>query len=137
MIAQGTSAPDNASSAFFEGLAAGQLKIQRCGACGAHQLAGDFCFKCRSSELDWVDGSGRGHVHSFVMVHSVFDPAFAHEVPYLAALVELREGPRLFARLRGVTPEEARVGMPVSAVIVELAAGVFAPVFAPLEGMDQ
>ena len=53
--------------------------------------------------------SGRGKVFSFVIFHRVYHPAFAEEVPYVVALVELDEGPRLLTNIVGVPPEEVRL----------------------------
>ena len=110
----------------------GQLKVQRCSACGANQLARVFCLKCRSTRLVWEDASGFGHVHTFAVVHAVFDAAFAEQVPYLAATVELLEGPRLFARLSGVAAKQVRVGMAVSAVVVGCGDGESSLLFEPI-----
>jgi uncharacterized OB-fold protein len=41
---------------------------------------------------------------------------FAGRLPYVAAIVELVEGPRLMTTIEGVAPEQLRVGMPVNAV---------------------
>jgi uncharacterized OB-fold protein len=43
-------------------------------------------------------------------------PGFRDEVPYVLAIVELEEGPRLTTNIVGVAPEEVRIGMPVEAV---------------------
>jgi uncharacterized OB-fold protein len=52
-------------------------------------------------------------VHSFVVFHRVYHPAFAGEVPYVVALVELDEGPRLLSNIIDVEPPRIRCGMHV------------------------
>ncbi len=47
------------------------------------------------------------------MVHQVFDPAFAGYVPYVVALVDLAEGPRLVTRLVGVDTVRRERWLPV------------------------
>jgi uncharacterized OB-fold protein len=59
-----------------------------------------------------VRASGRGTVHSFTVVHRA-PPEFVAEAPYVVALVDLEEGPRMMSRLLGVEPAAVVVGMPV------------------------
>jgi uncharacterized OB-fold protein len=59
------------------------------------------------------------------------NPAFAAEVPYVFAIVELDEGPRVTTNIVGCAPEDVRVDMPVKAaydsVTSELALLKFEP----------
>ncbi|OBH62000.1 hypothetical protein A5684_13815 [Mycobacterium intracellulare] len=43
-------------------------------------------------------------------------PPFKERLPYVAAIVELDEGPRLMTTIDGVEPDRLRVGMPVTAL---------------------
>jgi hypothetical protein len=60
--------------------------------------------------------SGCGRVYSFTIVRRAMNPAFAEDVPYVYAIVELEEGPRLMTNVVGCPPESVRVDMPVKAV---------------------
>ena len=64
----------------------------------------------------WTPVSGRGKVFSFVIFHRVYHPAFAQEVPYVVALVELEEGPRLLTNIVGVPARTVACEMPVKVV---------------------
>ncbi|HYA69644.1 MAG TPA: Zn-ribbon domain-containing OB-fold protein, partial [Acidimicrobiales bacterium] len=115
---------------FFEGLAAGQLLIQRCKSCGVlRHPPRPACAACHSFEWDTVVSSGRGTVFSYVVVHHPAVPGFDYPLPI--AVVELDEGTRLVADLVGVEPDEVRIGMPVVAEIVavddELTLAMFRP----------
>jgi uncharacterized OB-fold protein len=85
---------DRFDAGFWEGAAAGELRLQRCAACGHHQLYGrPYCLTCQSDDVAWVAAAGTGTLHSATEVHvqiaEHFDP------PYTVGLVELDEGPRL------------------------------------------
>ncbi|MDB5451523.1 MAG: hypothetical protein JWO33_101 [Caulobacteraceae bacterium] len=121
---------DAVSGPFFEGLADGRLMIQRCRVCGTGQLGRDHCLKCRSEDLAWEAASGLGQVYSFVIMHTVFHPAFAGEVPYNVVMVELDEGPRVLANLEGLANAEIAVGRRVRA---RLAPGADRLVFEPAD----
>ena len=76
--------------------------------------------------------SGRGKVYSFVTFHRVYHPAFAGEVPYVVAIVELEEGPRLLSNIVGVTPDAVVCEMPVQVVFDDVATDVSVPKFRPV-----
>lgn len=123
--------PDTDSAAFFAGLAEGRLLIQRCGACGAAQLAKHMCTECGGEDLTWVPASGRGRIYSFTRIHLAYHPAFAGTLPYAAALVELEEGPRLYGAMADVDPAQVDVGVPVRVDIRQVSDGRYAPYFKP------
>jgi uncharacterized protein len=109
--------PDAVSLPFWEGIAEGVLRVQRCGACGRYVFyPRAVCPYCASSKLDWVDASGGGRIHSYTVVHRA-PPEYRDEVPYVVALVELDEGVRMMARLVDVEPAAVRVDLPVEVAI--------------------
>jgi hypothetical protein len=70
-------------------------------------------------------------VSSFVVVHQKWFPAFAGDIPYNAAQVELEEGPRLTTSLVGIANAEIRVGLEVEVVFDPVTAEVTLPRFRP------
>jgi uncharacterized OB-fold protein len=99
---------------FWEGTRVGELRIQRCGACGAlRHPPGPTCPECLAFDRQYVVASGRGTVFSYV-VHR-HPPVPGKELPILLALVDLEEGVRMVAELRGVEPEDIEIGMGVQA----------------------
>lgn len=121
--------PDEYSAPFFAHLAEGRLTLQHCRACGTAQLGQSACFRCGNGQLDSRDASGVGVVHTFVIMHICYHRAFADEIPYNAAIVELEEGPRLATNILGVTHGNLRIGLRVQAEVVEIQSGVFMPFF--------
>lgn len=123
-------APDELSAPFFEGARKGLLMIQRCTECGAYLAPGSrACTGCLGEALAWVPASGRGTVFTFGVMHQRYHPAFASEIPYNVAVVELEEGPRLNTNLVGVPNEEIRVGMAVEVTFDRLTDEVSIPKF--------
>lgn len=106
-----------AMAPFFEAARRQQLVVQRCRGCGVLRFpARDRCSTCLAREAEWVPVSGRGTVFSFAVMHQVYHPGFAGEVPYAIVLVALDEGPRLVSNVVGCDPGELRVGMPLEVV---------------------
>jgi uncharacterized protein len=111
----------------------GRLVVQECEQC--HRLwhpplpACPDCHHRHGSDLRWRDVSGAGAVYSYTVVTHPTHVAFAGQVPYVVAIVELAEGPWLVTGITGCAPDEVRVGMPVHAVFREVADGVTLPYF--------
>ncbi|MGI8925955.1 MAG: Zn-ribbon domain-containing OB-fold protein [Tepidiformaceae bacterium] len=68
----------------------------------------------------WEEVSGRGTVFSFTVDRRGTHPAFASEVPYVIAIVELEEGPRMTTNIVGCGVDEVYVGMPVEAAFEDV-----------------
>ena len=119
-----------AMSEFFAAARTGVLKVQKCGACGALRFpAFELCSKCNSSKSSWVAVSGRGEVFSYNIMHQVYHPAFAGEVPYAVVVVELEEGCKFVSNLLGVKPHEIKCGMPVEVVFEKVTPEMMLPKF--------
>jgi hypothetical protein len=66
--------------------------------------------------MEWVPVSGRGRLHSFTIVYQPANAAFRDDVPYVYAVVQLDEGPRLVSNVVQCDPEALQVDMPLVAV---------------------
>jgi hypothetical protein len=123
---------DEESRGYWEGLARHELWLQRCRTCAAvrfHPRA--VCPACLGDGVEWVRASGRGTVYSFTVTHQNAAPGFRDEVPYVLALVELAEGPRLLTNVLGCAPGDVRIGMPVEVVFEDVAPEVTLAKFRP------
>ncbi len=76
---------------------------------------------------------GEGTVFSFAVYRRAYHPAFKPLLPYVVAVIELAEGPRLVSNVVGVQPEDVRVGMRVRLEFRETE-GIPLPVFRPRSG---
>jgi uncharacterized OB-fold protein len=66
-----------------------------------------------STDLEWVEASGRGTVYSATVVRQK-----PPSPDYSVVLVDLEEGPRVMSRIDGIPPTSVRIGMNVKARIV-------------------
>jgi uncharacterized protein len=98
---------------FWAGTRAGELRIQRCGDCGAlRHPPGPACLSCGSiGKAEYQVAAGTGVVYSYV-VHR-HPPVPGKQLPIVIALVELTEGVRMLGELTGVDPADVAIGMPV------------------------
>jgi uncharacterized OB-fold protein len=107
-------AKDSLAAIFFGGCAAGQFLLQECGAHGHLQYPpGPLCRRCGSPIARWVESGREGTVEAFSLVHRAPMPAFDAMVPYMVAVVKLREGPIVETWLKrdGRTPELGEVAL--------------------------
>lgn len=124
--------PDEASAPFFEGARQGRLMLMRCRACGAWRMPSrDRCDRCWSTDTEWAAASGKGTLYTFGIMHQRYHPAFAAEIPYNVAVVELAEGPRLTTNIIDCPNDQLRVGMPVEVVFDSVSDDVSVPKFRP------
>lgn len=118
---------------FWEGSKEHQLRFQKCRSCGhVRWPASVICPKCYSDQPDWIVASGKGKVYSFVVHHRTFDKAFEQELPYVAALVELEEGPIFLSSIVDLRPEEVKINMPVEVTWKDITQEFSIPKFKPL-----
>jgi len=118
---------------WWEGVAAGELRIQRCQECGTlRHPPRPMCGQCQSIAWDWVVSKGAGAVHSFTVLHH--PPVPGYEYPLAVALVDLDEGTRIVANLAGCAPGEIRIGMRVQARIEAADDEMKLPLFHPAGG---
>jgi hypothetical protein len=69
-----------------------------------------------STNLEWVKVSGRGRLHTYTIVHQPANPAFRDDVPYVYAVVQLDEGPRMVSNIVECPLDALKVDMPLEAV---------------------
>ncbi len=68
-------------------------------------------------------------MYTYSIVHVNDLPPFAERVPYVAAVVELDEGPRVMTNVEGVAFEDLRVDMPLVVEFKPISDDVTIPVF--------
>jgi uncharacterized OB-fold protein len=72
---------------------------------------------------------GCGKIFSYVVYHRAYHPGFEGDVPYVVALVELEEGPRMLTNIIGCRPEEVQCDMPVEVAWEDIEEEISLPKF--------
>lgn len=84
---------------FWDGLREGKFQTTKCRECSHMTFPPKpVCPECWTSNLDWVELSGRGTLISYTEV-SAAPAMFAHEAPYTLCIVDLDEGVRCVSRV--------------------------------------
>jgi uncharacterized OB-fold protein len=126
--------PDHSTEHWWDAAAQGRLLVVRCRSCEkAHHYPRPFCPRCGSDDVSWEQASGEATLYTWSVVHQNDMPPFRDKVPYVAAMVDLAEGPRMMTNVVGVDPARLRVGMALRVDFEELDEGFKIPVFRPAE----
>lgn len=124
---------DGDSRVYWEGIARGELRIQRCNACNRYVFyPRSICPRCFSDQLSWVAASGNGTIYTYTVVHQAFG-TFAEDVPFIIAIVELEEGVRMMTRVVDSPRERVKIGVPVSVIFESVSEDMTLPYFRLVE----
>jgi uncharacterized OB-fold protein len=118
---------------FWDGARRGELRIQRCRSCGkAYFYPRPFCPRCSSADVVWFTASGRGRLHTYVINHRAAR-GFEDSAPYVIAIVELDEGPRMLTNIidANPSPESLPIGMRVEVAWDRQSDEITLPLFRP------
>lgn len=124
--------PDSTSDPYWQAAREGRLLIQRCTACGTFfSYARPFCPVCWSEQVTWVHASGAATLYTWSVVHVNDLPAFKDLVPYVAAIVDLAEGPRMASMIVDCPHDQLRIGMPLTVGFFAASDEISLPAFRP------
>lgn len=109
-----------------------EFLLQKCENCGETiYYPRMVCPKCLSSHLGWIRASGRGTVYSYSIVNRPPSKEFSEDVPYILALVELAEGPKMITNIVNCEPGKVEIGMKVEVVFDDVTEDISLPKFKP------
>jgi uncharacterized protein len=124
--------PDAESQPYWDATKEGKLLIRRCNVCKrAYFYPRDFCPHCWSEDVSWEEASGRATLYTFSVVRRNDLPPWPERVPYIPAVVDLEEGPRMMTNIEGCAPEDLTIGMPLVVDFRVDSDDITAPIFRP------
>src|SRR5262249_31336900 len=81
--------------------------------------------------LGWREVAGTGTVYTYTVVRHPTHIALADAIPYVIAIVELTEGPRVVTGITGCDVGDVRARMPVRVTFIAVTDEVPLPYFEP------
>ena len=124
--------PDIETEPYWAAAREHKLLIKRCRACDKPFFyPRPFCPSCWSDEVEWEQASGRATLYTWSVVRQNDLPPWPDRVPYVAAVVDLEEGPRMLTNVEGCAPEELQVGMPLVVDFRDETDEITLPIFRP------
>ena len=126
--------PTDLTRPYWQAAAQGELHMQHCGACGRWQFyPRPFCIHCEAEALHWRTVSGLGRIYTYTVNHRAPNAFMKARLPYVVAIVELDEGPRLMANIQGEGALDAAIGKRVKVLFEPVSEELALPQFALLE----
>jgi len=120
---------DPGTAPYWQALAECRLILKSCRDCGQpHFYPREACPSCYSDNLEWKEAKGEAQVYSFTICHRPAGPAFADDVPYVVAIVQLDEGPRMMTRIDDDV-RAVKIGCRVKVKFHDAGDGVVLPYF--------
>lgn len=124
--------PDAETQPYWDATREGKLMIKRCNACKrAFFYPRDFCPHCWSGDTSWEEASGRATLYTWSIVRRNDLPPWPERVPYVAAIVDLEEGPRMMTNVEGCEFDDLAIGMPLVVDFRQDTDEITAPIFRP------
>lgn len=118
------------SKPFWQAARDERLLVKRCESCSRPFFPPrHLCPFCWSEKTSWTESRGIGTVYSFTVIHRPPAPEFAGRGPYIVALVDLVEGPRVMANIVGHDAMETAIGDRVTVCFEERKEGWKVPQF--------
>src|SRR5258706_13486782 len=118
------------SLAYWNAARERRLVIRECKACGhRHFMPRHLCPECWSDQLEWMSCAGTGTVHSYTIMRRAPLAAFAALAPYVIALIELDEGPRMVTNILGEDALSVQIGDRVQVNFEDRGEGAMLPQF--------
>lgn len=125
--------PTPETQRYWEGCKRHQLWLPYCRSCEAfYWYPRAFCPRCFAWDLEWRQARGTGKVYTFAIQYRPQAPGF--QPPYITAIVQLDEGPRMLTNLVDIEPEPGRVrcDMSVEVVFEDINDEISLPKFRPV-----
>ena len=122
--------PSHLTQPFWDGLRERHLVLQCCKRCHTvRHYPRPVCDRCYSMDAVWIEASERGRIHSWTVNHHPFHFAFKREMPFVMVMVDLEEGVRMQAPLRGADGVVLKLDMAVELIYEDMTAELTLPAF--------
>jgi uncharacterized OB-fold protein len=127
--------PDKANTRYWQGCREHVLLLPNCNACAATWFPpAPNCPSCLSDDIGWKEASGRGRLWSWNVFHQAYFAGFTDDIPYVTALIELEEGPRMTSTVVDVALADLRCDLEVEVAFDDVTDEFSLPTFRPAGG---
>jgi uncharacterized OB-fold protein len=121
---------------YWDGLKDNKLMLPQCEDCNKPFFYPRIsCPHCHSRNIAWMQASGKGKLYSFEIAYQKLNRRFNVPTPYILAMIELDEGPRMMSNLINVeaNPDVVKCDMPVEVVFEKMTDDITLPLFQPAQ----
>ena len=125
--------PTKWSQPFWDGTRQHKLLFKKCVSCGhIDHPPYLYCTKCQADEHEWVEASGRATLYAFAINEYGVPFPFVPELPYVVALVDTVEGPRMISNIVNCDHDQLKNGMELEVVFEDVTEDITLPKWRPV-----
>jgi uncharacterized protein len=118
------------TESWWEAVAGHALNVNACASCHRNSLPiRPFCPRCWSEDVSPIPASGRATLYTWSVVHQNAAPF--ESLPYVVAMVDLVEGPRLMTAIEHCPPDALAAGLELVLDFRHDDDGFVVPIFRP------
>ena len=122
---------DSDTESWWHAVSEHSLTLNQCSSCRRSSLSvRPFCPHCWSEDLTPTPASGRATLYTWTVVHQNAAPFDA--LPYVVAMVDLVEGPRLMTAIENCPLDALRSGLELALDFRHDDDGFVVPIFRPV-----
>lgn len=123
------------SKPFWEAAKQHKLVLKKCKACGhIDHPPYLYCTSCSGEDSEWIEASGKARLYAYAVNTYAVPFPFMEDLPYVLAMVDLPEGPRMISNVVGCSPKELRNGMELEVIFDQVSPDVVLPKWRPVNG---
>lgn len=120
------------SRPFWEGARQHKLLLKKCAKCGhLDHPPYLFCTNCMAEEHEWIEASGKGTLYSYAINTFGVPFPFWDDMPYVLAIIDLDEGPRVISNIVECDLEQLENQMRLEVVFDDVSPEVTLPKWRP------
>lgn len=126
--------PTKWSKPFWDGTKNKKLLLKTCKHCGhIDHPPYLYCTNCSGEESEWVEASGKATLYAYAVNTYGVPYPFVEDLPYVLAMIDLPEGPRMISNIVECDVEKLEKGMQVEVIFEEVSEDVTLPKWRPVQ----
>jgi len=107
---------------FYKHISQGKLLGGKCTKCGkVHLPPRPLCDNCYSKDFEWLEIPTRGKLLTYTVIH-IAPAKFQSMTPYTMGIVQLGDDLKIPGMIKGLVPEQLKIGMDLKMEFGECAA---------------
>jgi uncharacterized OB-fold protein len=124
--------PTKWSQPFWEGAKEHKLMLKKCVSCGQiDHPPYIYCTSCSSEESEWIEASGKGTLYAYAVNTFGVPFPFMEDLPYVVAMIDLAEGPRMISNVVECDTQNLRNGMKLEVIFEDASPEITLPKWRP------
>ena len=126
--------PTKWSQPFWDAAKQHKLVLKKCGKCGfIDHPPYLYCTSCHADEHEWIEASGKATLAAYAI--NVFGVPFPFwdDLPFVVALIDLQEGPRMISNIVECDHDKLENGMELEVLFDDVSGEISLPKWRPVD----